>query len=436
MGRKYTDNAVTTLSTSITNVSTTLAVPGTGALFPAVTGAGTPGAATDYFVITLEDASNNIEKIKVETRIVDQMGSGGYPLIRGFDGTTARSWPSGSIVELRWERSGIANLVGKDERDVKSGNLVMNIGRIEADAATAVVAAATTDLGPVAGNYVTVTHASGTLAITSFGGATAAQSGTQIEVQFQVSGGALSITNSASLQCLGANISVENGDMLTAMKVSDAAADWRVMSYRRADGRPARASTQAIALLAAATAADQRAAIGAGVPVSTDSLVPAGAVMSFAMSAAPSGWLKANGAAVNRTTFAALFAAIGTTFGVGDGSTTFNVPDLRGEFVRGWDDGRGVDSGRALGTAQAGANAAHTHPGSSGSTNTAGAHVHGQGATGYAELIGAGSSGTALQGNNTTSAGDHSHTVTLSIASDGGAEARPRNIALLACIKT
>lgn len=80
--------------------------------------------------------------------------------------------------------------------------------------------------------------------------------------------------------------------------------------------------------------------------------VPSGAVMTFAMNTAPTGWLKANGAAVSRTTYAALFSAIGTTFGVGNGSTTFNLPDLRGEFMRGWDDGRGVDSGRAFGSAQ------------------------------------------------------------------------------------
>jgi len=78
----------------------------------------------------------------------------------------------------------------------------------------------------------------------------------------------------------------------------------------------------------------------------------AGEVSFFAMSSAPTGWLKANGAAVSRTTYAALFTAIGTTFGVGDGSTTFNVPDLRGEFIRGWDDSRGIDSGRAFGSAQ------------------------------------------------------------------------------------
>ena len=81
--------------------------------------------------------------------------------------------------------------------------------------------------------------------------------------------------------------------------------------------------------------------------------LPAGAVQSFAMSTAPSGWLDCDGSAVSRTTYSNLFSAIGTTFGTGDGSTTFNVPDLRGEFIRGWDDGRGVDSGRTFGTAQA-----------------------------------------------------------------------------------
>lgn len=78
-----------------------------------------------------------------------------------------------------------------------------------------------------------------------------------------------------------------------------------------------------------------------------------GEVAFFGMTTPPAGWLKANGAAVSRTTYAALFAAIGTTFGSGDGSTTFNLPDLRGEFIRGWDDGRGVDSGRGFGSFQA-----------------------------------------------------------------------------------
>jgi phage-related tail fiber protein len=78
----------------------------------------------------------------------------------------------------------------------------------------------------------------------------------------------------------------------------------------------------------------------------------AGEVIFTTKSVPPTGYLKANGAAVSRTTYAALFGAIGTTYGAGNGSTTFNLPDLRGEFLRGWDDGRGVDSGRTLGSAQ------------------------------------------------------------------------------------
>lgn len=79
-----------------------------------------------------------------------------------------------------------------------------------------------------------------------------------------------------------------------------------------------------------------------------------GDVKTVATATAPSGWLKANGAAVSRTAYANLFSAIGTTFGPGDGTTTFNLPDLRGEFVRGLDDGRGIDIGRVRGSSQVG----------------------------------------------------------------------------------
>ena len=90
-------------------------------------------------------------------------------------------------------------------------------------------------------------------------------------------------------------------------------------------------------------------------------MVPSGTVLYFAGQSAPAGWLKANGAAVSRTAYAALFAAIGTTYGGGDFRNTFNLPDLRGEFIRGWDDGRGVDTGRVFGSAQAHALQSHQH---------------------------------------------------------------------------
>lgn len=65
------------------------------------------------------------------------------------------------------------------------------------------------------------------------------------------------------------------------------------------------------------------------------SAVPAGSVIPFAGTSAPAGYLIADGSAVSRSTYADLFAVISTTYGAGDGSTTFNLPDLRGIFVRG-----------------------------------------------------------------------------------------------------
>jgi phage-related tail fiber protein len=88
---------------------------------------------------------------------------------------------------------------------------------------------------------------------------------------------------------------------------------------------------------------------------------PVGSFMWHTASTAPTNYLEANGAAISRTTYASLFAVIGTTYGTGDGTTTFNVPDVRGYFVRGYDNGRGVDSGRAFGSNQANSIQSHTH---------------------------------------------------------------------------
>lgn len=74
------------------------------------------------------------------------------------------------------------------------------------------------------------------------------------------------------------------------------------------------------------------------------------------------GWLKCNGAILLRASYPRLFAVIGTTNNIGgETSLQFRLPDFRGEFVRGFDDGRGVDSGRVFGSAQASQNLAHTH---------------------------------------------------------------------------
>jgi microcystin-dependent protein len=87
---------------------------------------------------------------------------------------------------------------------------------------------------------------------------------------------------------------------------------------------------------------------GGGNPAEVDAPQPfaAGMVMPFAGSAAPGGWLLCNGSAVSRTTYAGLFAVIGTSYGAGDGSTTFNMPDLRGRVVAGLDNMGGSSANR------------------------------------------------------------------------------------------
>ena len=134
--------------------------------------------------------------------------------------------------------------------------------------------------------------------------------------------------------------------------------------------------------------------------------VPVGTVAYLARQTAPTGWLKADGSVISRNQYANLFAAVGTMFGSGDGSTTFKLPDLRGEFVRGFDDGRGVDINRTLGSWQKDELASHQH------TFPAGDVM----------------SGPALQANRISTLEAYTTYV-------GGTETRPRNVALLACIK-
>lgn len=89
----------------------------------------------------------------------------------------------------------------------------------------------------------------------------------------------------------------------------------------------------------------------AATSVQVNSAAPAGMVAHFAMPQAPNGWLIADGRTLQCKDYPALSAAIGKIYG-GDGITTFTLPNLCGEFIRGWDNGRGVDSGRMLGKSQ------------------------------------------------------------------------------------
>jgi microcystin-dependent protein len=174
-------------------------------------------------------------------------------------------------------------------------------------------------------------------------------------------------------------------------------------------------------------------------------LWPAGFILHWPNATPPEGFLACNGSAIARTIYPELFAVIGTTYGAGDGTTTFNIPDLRGEFIRGFDAGRGVDSGRTLGSAQASQNLEHNHP------VTDLEHTHGVNDSGHTHSIGGivWSQGTnhlnipkgwdwdwADKGTkSTTGITIQAAKTSISIANSGGTEARPRNIALLPIIK-
>jgi microcystin-dependent protein len=143
-------------------------------------------------------------------------------------------------------------------------------------------------------------------------------------------------------------------------------------------------------------------------------LLPAGAIMAFAMNGAPTGWLAANGSAVSRATYSALWTALGTTsspYGQGDGSTTFNLPDLRGYFVRGsGTNSDGTESG-TFGAKQSDEIKSHTHTtGQTGTGTTQDAPL----SSGVRYVTGIGATVTGAT---------------------GGTETRPKNIAMLYCIK-
>ena len=138
---------------------------------------------------------------------------------------------------------------------------------------------------------------------------------------------------------------------------------------------------------------------------------PPGTVIAFAGATVPTGYLACDGSIINRNIYPDLFAAIGEVYGAGNGTTTFALPDLRGEFIRGWvNDKAGVDDGRTLGSFQGDQFAEHNHSAPAGPAAVSGGQLGGGSRVS--------DSGLATTNN-----------------SGSGTETRPRNIALLYCIK-
>lgn len=180
----------------------------------------------------------------------------------------------------------------------------------------------------------------------------------------------------------------------------------------------------------AANEAVRKAYVDALMAVVIAAANPPGKVDAFAMSSAPIGWLFCDGSAVSRTTYAALFDKIGTTHGAGNGATTFNLPDYRGMFLRGFDGGRGVDPGRAFASFQDDEIKSHAH----GITINDPGHNHTQEGYGVVGVDVAGEAGCPYHG--TVGTGTSTTGITASAGNTGGAETRPKNAAVYICIKT
>jgi len=218
---------------------------------------------------------------------------------------------------------------------------------------------------------------------------------------------------------------------------------------------------------------------------------PTGTIISFTINTVPNGYLECDGSAVSRSTYTDLFSVIGTNYGAGNGTTTFNLPDYRGQFLRGYDHGAGIDldtalrsnrgdgvSGDAVGTKQSNQTLQHDHvvnpPLTSSSTN--GSHLHtvdppntatttngnhrhstksfNQSSSGptrkrilngrtnntiqYTSYAGNHNHTVNISPFNSANAGNHTHTTDIApfnSANSGGLETRPTNLTVMYCVK-
>jgi len=394
----FANNAKTTLSSALTNSATTVNVAsGTGSLFPSPTG-------TQYFVLTLVDAATGLLN---EIMWCTYRSGDSLTVIRGQEGTTAKSWLLGDYVNCFPTAGTQATFVQPDQVQQGIYGFAMAAGTVNALSATVA-----SDLTSMPDGMPMIVESSGantgavTLNLTM---------GSTITGVFPIVKGSNSALVAGDIPIAGYPIQLNWSATLNS---------W-VM---------------------------QNPALG----IDT---IPTGVIFTFPCTTAPAGYLITEGQLISRTTYAKLWAFAQSSgniaasdgawvqgqFSPGDGSTTFRLPQLGGYFIRTLDNGNGIDTGRSIGTVQGGQNVSHTHTATSISTVTDPTHQHVTGAyyggtilppgpsysnMGAYDYQVSGAAGLALA----STTGITVSTSTTN-ASQGGSETRPINIAYLYCIK-
>lgn len=231
-------------------------------------------------------------------------------------------------------------------------------------ARTDLASSTTPDLSTPASNYIRLT---GTTQIDGFA---TEPSGFTRMITFSA---ALTLNHSATLVLPSADdIVTANGDH--AFAISLGGGTWHIALYQRNNGKALIETDQFPTIAATDVGKSLTATDDSPKTVAWAFSPPAGAVVAWPGSAIPSGWLQCDGTSQLRTTYPALFAVIGTIYGAADG-THFNLPDYRGEFLRGMDPGTSRDpdsasrtdrgdgiTGANVGTKQGHQYQSHTHP--------------------------------------------------------------------------
>lgn len=296
----FANNAQSSLAGSISNTATVVNLQsGTGVLFP------TPGPG-QYFVGTFTDAATGLdtEIVWVTNKVGDTL-----TIIRAQEGTTGQNWSANDLFAELWTAGQAQALLQVVDAQSQSANYAVDTGSVNS-VLCALNPAITV---PVPGMPIRVL-----IANTNTGPST-----------LNPGSGASAIVRRDGSALAGGELTA--GDIVEFK--------WDGTQYRIPGVAPATPAqiTSGSDTESAVTPAQLAAAVNS---------LPTGALAPYAGPTAPSGWLLAAGQVISRTTYAGLFSVIGVAFGVGDGSTTFGIPDLRGRVVAAADNMNGTAANR------------------------------------------------------------------------------------------